>query len=72
MDVTNAQIMAEVKGIRQDVIEVKEQIEKMNGRQREDHDKITELEARLGIWGGLQATFTAIAALLAGWWGSQR
>ena len=64
--------MAELKGVREDLTEVKGELKTMNGRQRDDHDKITELETKLGIWGGAQAVFTTIAALLAGWYGSQR
>jgi len=54
-------------------------LEKLNGRVNDLDDQvddncndITALETRLGIWGGAQAGFTAIAAVLAGWWGSQR
>lgn len=51
---------------------IEKQLEAANDRQRKDHDKITGLETRLSIWGGAQAGFTTITAILAGWWGSQR
>ena len=72
MGITNAEIMAEVKAIGSDVTEIKAQIQTMNGRQRGDHDKITELETKLGIWGGAQAMFTTVAAIIAGLIGIQR
>jgi len=38
----------------------------------QNRDDITALETKLGIFGGLQATFTTLAAVLAGWWGATR
>ena len=55
-----------------DVAEIKDQLELANDRQRTDHDKITGLETKLGIWGGAQAMFTAVAAIIAGLIGIQR
>ena len=55
-----------------DCKDIKRELRAMNDRQRKDHEKITELETKMGIVGGLQAAFTSIAALLAAWWGTQR
>ena len=72
MGVTNAEIMIEVKGIREDVLEIKKQITEANGRQRKDHDDITMLKSRMGQWATAQALWTAAVGVVAGWFGSQR
>lgn len=61
-----------VEALVEDCSEIKATVKEMNGRQRSDHDRITALETKLGIFGGAQAAFTAIAATVAAWFGANR
>ena len=37
-----------------------------------DHDRLGKVESKVGLFAGLQAGFTAAAAILAGWLGMQK
>ena len=76
---TNEGLAEMIGGLAKEMTHIKGAVDKMekgiaeaNGRQRGDHDKITGLETKLGIWGGAQAIFTTVAAIIAGLIGIQR
>jgi len=69
---TVPKIQEQIEGLATDVGEIKVQLLAADDRQRGDHDKITALETRLGIWAGVQATLTVLASAVAAWLGLQR
>lgn len=58
-----------LNAIHDDVKEIKEQLAIMNGRQRDDHDRITRLEERTGILAGVGAAWATIVAAVAAYLG---
>jgi len=56
--------------------EIRDDIKAINGTVRDDSERVTRLEERLGPWTRTQtvisATFTLVGSAIAAWWGSQK
>jgi len=63
--VTNAALMSTLQAVDAKLQDLCDQVERMNGRQRKDHDEITRLKEQMSTASKVQATFTSIAAILA-------
>ena len=58
-----------LRAIAGDIAEIKEDLKAMNGRQREDHDRMTRLEERVNVRSGLLAALTVLASAIAAYLG---
>lgn len=70
--VTNAELMAELKALREDVVEVKEQVKEMNGRQRDLTNRVTAVETRQSLWAAGLGGLAVVASAIAAWLGIDR
>jgi hypothetical protein len=61
-----------LKAIASDIAEIKEDLKTMNGRQREDHDRITKVEERLNLWSLGQIAVSLLLSSLAAWLGMRK
>jgi hypothetical protein len=61
-----------LKAIANDVAEIKEDLKTMNGRQREDHDRVVKVEERLGLFSAGQFIVTLLASSIAAWLGIRK
>lgn len=52
-----------------DILDIKTELLTMNGRQREDHDRIARVEERVRLLAFAQAGLTLIASTIAGFLG---
>ena len=64
-----ATISTKLEEMHYDLLTLEGEIHEMNGRQRTDHDRIVQLEGRIGLLSILGAGLTLIASTLAGWFG---
>lgn len=69
MTVTLESLDVKINGMHGDVKLIRAELETMNGRQREDHDKVISLEHKVNTITGLQAVLTLALSSVAGWIG---
>ena len=63
--VTNAALMTKLEAVDERLEDLCGQVDKMNGRQRDDHDEITRLKEQMSTTSKAQTAFTSIAAVIA-------
>jgi hypothetical protein len=61
-----------LRAIASDIAEMREDLKAMNGRQREDHDRITKVEERLNLWSLGQVAVSLLLSSLAAWLGMRK
>lgn len=61
-----------LKAIADDIAEIKGDLKTMNGRQREDHDRVTKVEERLSLFSAGQLAISVLASSLAAWLGMRK
>ena len=65
----SAQVESLAKNMSEDMTEIKENLKTMNGRQRDDHDRVMQLEERVNVRSGLLAALTVLASAIAAYLG---